>query len=137
MRLGRWILVVALGTSLLLVGPISGGASAEVNRLPDLVITGVLYNADCDAGTLYIKVTVENQGSVATGTFGVSLWFNEIRQPVRVIDGLAAGALVKPSWTVSYEGGDEFDREHADVRDRVRETTETNNSSSDVDLFCA
>jgi hypothetical protein len=129
------IVLLALATTLF-VGTFAPAAQAAGQRKPDLHPEGVLYIADCDAETLFIEVEVANLGRGTAGTFGVTLWFNEVRQPVRVVDGLGAGESEKVAWTVPYDGGFEFDREHVDARDRVRETVETNNGTSDKDEFC-
>ena len=135
MRVRRLVIGLGLGASLLLLGQ-SPASGVVAGHLPDIDIDTVSYNADCDAGTLSITVRVKNLGRTDTGTFAVGLWFNALRQEPRVIGNLAPQRSKAASWTVAYDGGDEVDREHADLRDRVRESDETNNSGSDEDEFC-
>lgn len=130
-----------LGTSLLavtgfLAGVTPAAAQTPDGHKPDIEIDTVSYDADCEAGTLFIEVRVRNLGRVDTGSFAVGLEFNFHRKPPRMIGNLAPQRSKAVSWTVNYDGGEELDREHADIRDHVRESNETNNAFIDGDDFC-
>lgn len=136
LRAARFAVAVVAGTGVLVWLP-SAVVDASVQRKPDLAIGSVSYDADCVAHTLFIEVTVVNASRVPAGSFAVGLEFNEERQPPHVIDVLPADSIAKASWTVEYYGSWELDREHVDLRDRVRESDETNNAWSDQDIFCS
>jgi hypothetical protein len=133
LRLGAALL---LGIGVLLGGQATGARAAN-SRMPDLFITTMAYHSDCEAETLTITATVRNGGGSPAGTFATGLDINNHRLKPVVTDHLPSKKNVLVSWTFRIEPGIyEQDRTRVDIRNRIRERSDTNNSRIDSDTWC-
>lgn len=117
-------------------------SSAAAERLPDLKETGVTWKGARDCSNLDIRVDVENVGVEGTAVSSMFTYqwsfdfanYERIRFKVRP---LAPGQVKVISFTIPYVRGSWMDNIFImDARDDVVEVDETNNESSDADIYC-
>jgi hypothetical protein len=136
-------LTVAAASAALFIGLVGpAGARSGGGGLPELKTTGTTFIGSADCSTLTIKVEVTNEGTANAGGFAVGLkWsFNFTtyhRQRGIVRRGLAAGESRTLIFSVPYHADRYMDDVVlVDSRRDVEESDETNNETSDLDVYC-
>jgi subtilase family serine protease len=115
---------------------------AAGGRLPDLKETGVTWKGARDCSHVDIRVDVENVGTETTGvsTVFTYLWsfdfhtYDRVRFKVRPLE---PGQVKQITFSIPYRAGSYMDNIFiVDARDDVVEADETNNETSDLDVYC-
>jgi hypothetical protein len=136
----RTLVIGALLSVFLVVGVMPSSAAGR--RLPDLMETEVTWIGARDCSHVDIRVDVENVGTEGTGvsTVFTYLWsfdfsnYEKLRFKIRP---LAPGQVKEVTFSIPYRGGSYMDNIFiVDARDDVVEADETNNETSDLDVYC-
>jgi hypothetical protein len=135
-RRSAFILVMASAILALAFMP-----NASAAPLPELEETGVSWVASPDCSQLVVRVEVTNSGTANAGQFvlGYQWSFGSEYEHLRKVfrRGLNAGASKTVTFVIPYAADELMDNIFTvDRKNQVAELDETNNETSDQDVYC-